>query len=95
MVMAARQYVRAWEGELDAVFTAASWQLYRELWRVSETLRPGLPASERSHLLEELLTPLASSNPSGAQRAALVTRLYQLLLVARVQLAVGRPAAAS
>lgn len=91
MVLAARQYVRAWEGELDAVFIAARLQLYRELWRVSEALRPVLSAEERSRLLDELLAPLEDAGLSAAQRAALLTRLYQMLLLARVRLAVGRP----
>lgn len=90
MVLAARQYVRAWEGELDAVFTAAGWRLYRELWRVSEALRPALPAAERSRLVDRLLAPLADAGLSSAQRAALITRLYQLLLLARVRLALAR-----
>jgi hypothetical protein len=94
MVMAARQYVRAWEGEMEAVFTAARWQLYRELWRISAALRPALPVVERSRLLEELVAPLADHNLEGAQRAALATRLFQLLLLARVRLALGRLAEA-
>jgi hypothetical protein len=94
MVMAARQYVRAWEGEMEAVFTAARWQLYRELWRISAALRPALPTAERSRLLEYLVAPLADHNLEGTQRAALATRLYQLLLLARVRLALGRLAEA-
>jgi hypothetical protein len=90
MVLAARQYVHAWEGELGAVFTAASWRLYRELWRVSETWRPDLPFAERHRLLEELIAPLAEDTLEGTQRAALATRLFQLLLLTRVRLALER-----
>jgi hypothetical protein len=85
MVLAARQYVRAWEGEMDAVFTAASWQLYRELWQVSAALQPGMPAGERKRLLDELLAPLLAEGEGGSRRAVLATRLYQLLLLLRLR----------
>jgi hypothetical protein len=86
MVMAARQYVRAWEQEMSAVYTAAAWHLFRELWQVSSDLQPALPAGERKRLLDDLLAPLLDEEGAGAQRAVLATRLYQLLLLARIVL---------
>ena len=32
MVLAARQHVKAWEGELSAVYRSAAWYLHGELW---------------------------------------------------------------
>jgi hypothetical protein len=93
MVMAARQYVRAWEQEMSAVYTAAAWHLFRELWHVSAALQPALPAAERKRLLDDLLAPVLDEKVGGAQRAILATRLYQLLLLAQVHSA--QPAGAA
>lgn len=85
MVLAARQYVRAWEGEMSAVYATARWRLYRELWQVSARLQPALPLAERQRLLDELLNPLGDGELGGTQRAILATRLYQLLLLVRLR----------
>ncbi|MDT8307457.1 MAG: hypothetical protein RRC07_16110 [Anaerolineae bacterium] len=95
MVLAARQYVRAWEGEMGAVYAAAGWRLYRQLWHVSARLQPALPAEERRRLLDDLLAPLAEGDLSGTQRAILATRLFQLLLLVRLQWAFPEPAGAA
>lgn len=94
MVLAARQYVRAWEGEMNAVYAAASWRLYRELWQVSARLHPALPADERRRLLDGLLAPLAEGDLGGTQRAVLATRLYQLLLLVQLRWAFPQAAGA-
>jgi hypothetical protein len=94
MVLAARQYVRAWEGEMSAVFAAASWHLYRELWQVSAAFQPEMPAAERKRLLDELLAPLLAEGEGGTQRACWATRLYQLLLLLRLRDTFPQPAEA-
>lgn len=91
MVLAARQYVRAWEGEMSAVYATASWRLYRELWQVSARLQPTLPLAERQRLLDDLLNPLRDGDLNGTQRAILATRLYQLLLLVRLRWAFPQP----
>jgi hypothetical protein len=81
MVLAARQYVKAWEGELSSLFHGAAWNLFWHLWHLSLELRPELnPPARRAHL-DELLSPLRDEETGGTVKAALITRLYQLLLL--------------
>lgn len=82
MVMAARQYVKAWEGEMAAVYAAAAWDLYGELWRASTEMMPELPGAERRRLMDALLEPVHDEEVGGVVKAALIARLYQLLLLA-------------
>jgi hypothetical protein len=85
MVLASRQYVRAWEGEMAAVYAMAAWRLFRELWQVSAAMRPELDATERRRLVDEMIAPLLAGELDGGRRAALAIRLYQLLLLARLR----------
>ena len=85
MVMAARQYVKAWEGEMDALYRAAAWNLYRTLWTFSRASQPALSATGRAEHLDSLLAPLQDTEVAGAAKAALIVRLYQLLLLAQLQ----------
>jgi hypothetical protein len=81
MVLATRQHVKAWEGELDAVYRGAAWFLYQELWRWALELKPELPARERRRLLDQLLEPIHAEATSGLEKAVLLGRLFQILLV--------------
>lgn len=81
MVLATRQHVKAWEGELAAVYRSASWYLYGELWRWAERKKPGLPAAERRRLLDALFDPVRSPETGGFYKAVLLGQLFQLLLV--------------
>lgn len=89
MVMAARQYVKAWEGEMSALYRAAAWNLYHGLWQISLLLKPELAADVRRAHLEDLLSPLHDENTSGTVKAALIARLYQLLLLTHLRLVVA------
>ncbi|MCA9991250.1 MAG: hypothetical protein H6666_08805 [Ardenticatenaceae bacterium] len=93
MVMAARQYVKAWEEEMRSVYQSSAWTLYHELWRLSERLQPGLPAGERRQLLEQLLAPLHNPDFSGNAKALIIARLYQLLILTYVTTGTPRPGA--
>jgi hypothetical protein len=84
MVLAARQYVRAWEEEMDAVYRATAWRLYDELWLLSRQLQPEQAARERQQLLERLLAPLRDDDFSGTAKAALIVRVYQVILLVRL-----------
>jgi hypothetical protein len=81
MVLATRQHIRAWEGELAAVYREAAWYLYGELWRWTESKKPELPASSRRELLDRLLAPVHSDEGDGMSKAVLVGLLFQLLLL--------------
>jgi hypothetical protein len=80
MVLATRQHVRAWEGELAAVHRDAAWFLYGELWRWTRERTPELDPVERRRLLDELMTPLQSLETTGEHTAILVGRLFQILI---------------
>lgn len=82
MVLAARQYVKAWEEEMTASFTAAAWYLYGEFWQLSLDLQPELSGETRNALVEQLIAPLLSDEVSGTVKAAIIVHFYQLLLLA-------------
>lgn len=81
MVMAARQYVKAWEEEMQAVYKKSAWDLYGEFWVLSSELQAGVPAAERKLLLDNLLKPVFDDQTSGTVRALIIGRLYQMLLL--------------
>jgi hypothetical protein len=87
MVLATRQHVKAWEGELAAVYRDAGWSLYGDLWRWTESQRPELDPGERRRLIDTLLAPL-HSDQAGSHKTLLVGVLFQILLLARLREAV-------
>lgn len=91
MVLATRQHVRAWQGELAAVFRGAAWYLYGAMWRWAEGLRPELESGERRRLLDRLFVPLLDRHSPEAVQAALVGRLFQVLLLSHVAAAIRAP----
>lgn len=91
MVLATRQHVRAWQGELAAVFRGAAWYLYGAMWRWTEGLRPEVDAGDRRRLLDRLFAPLLEPGSPEAVRAVLVGRLFQILLVAHLAAALRTP----
>ncbi len=87
MVLAARQYVRAWEEEMRANYNAAAWYLAREYWSLSANLQPELSPGRRRQLVDQLFGPIAGDEVDGTLKAGLIVRLFQVLLVARLQMA--------
>jgi len=84
MVLASRQYVRAWGLELRPLAARAAWYLRAELWRLSQAAQPDLPADRRIDLIESLLSPAVDeTTPSDAQHA-LIGRLFQIVLTLHV-----------
>jgi hypothetical protein len=92
MALATRQHVKAWEGELAAVHRSAAWVLFDELWRWTKERNPEIPALERRELLDRLLAPTLDPQQPGLLRAALICRLFQILIAAEVGAAVSRDA---
>lgn len=85
MVMASRQYVKAFDEELQAVYQSTAWDLFQALWSVSTTMQPNLAVRERRALLDHLLAPLTDAELPGTAKALLIGRLYQLLLLVHIQ----------
>jgi hypothetical protein len=89
MVLASRQYVRAQEGELAALFRETAWSLYDRLWQWTEAAKPDLDAAERRRLLDRVTAPLCDARAPAAIKAVLAGRLYQVLLLAHLSDAVA------
>ena len=81
MVMASRQYVRAWEQELRSVQREAAWTLYDALWQLSCQHRPEMRASRRRALIDATLEPVLDDDLSLETRMLLVLRLFQVSLL--------------
>ena len=85
MVLAARQYVKAWEQEMKASYNSATWYLSQEYWKLSALLRPELTAELRQALIKDLIAPIQADNVEGIVKAGVIVRLFQLLLLARLR----------
>lgn len=83
-VLATRQHVKAWRGELASVFRDAAWALYDELWRWATERKPELDPAERAKLIDQLLTPIRDESVEPFQSALLVSSLFALLIVEAV-----------
>lgn len=90
MVMAARQYVKAWEVELKASYNAAGWFLSQEFWKLSKELQPQMIDEKRRTLVNELISPIHSEDVDGNIKAGVIVRLFQLLLSARYLLSLQK-----
>ena len=84
MVLATRQHVRAWEGELESVHRTAAWTLYEELWRWSTERNPELSPGRRRTLIDALLEPATSRETSGLVKAVVIGRLFQIMVISRL-----------
>lgn len=88
MVLAARQYVKAWEEEMNATYNAAAWNLAQSYWQLSAALRPELSSELRWRLVNELISPIQEDELEGLVKAGLIVRYYQVLLIAWLNLPV-------
>ena len=84
MVLASRQYVKAWNREITPVHMRAVWFLRGDLWRLSIEGQPDMPVQERAELVDGLLAPALEDNTSDEARWVLLGRLFQVLLVIRL-----------
>jgi len=80
-VLATRQHVRAWRGELASVFREAAWYLYDELWLWASRRKPDLEPAKRRQLLDQLVVPIRGDDIDTGQKTAIVCSLFLLLLV--------------
>jgi hypothetical protein len=81
MVLASRQYVKAWGREMEPIHKRAVWFLRAELWRLSVAGRPDIRAEERVALVDGLLAPAMEGDASDEVCLALLGRLFQILLI--------------
>ncbi len=85
MVLAARQYVKSWEEELNAAYLRAAWYLADEFWRISRQSEAQLSENQRGYLINQLIAPLRDAETAGVVKAALIVHYFQLLLLAHVR----------
>lgn len=83
-VGAAVKNVQAWEVEASLMYYDVAWYLYGELWDVSLAARPELSLKERQGFIDQLLKPVIDPKVADTVKAALLVRLFQVALVARI-----------
>jgi hypothetical protein len=81
MVLASRQYIKAWEQELQSVQRRAAWTLYGVLWQLSSQNRPELSADARRAMIEATLAPAVDEDTPFEAQMLLMMRLFQTLLL--------------
>jgi len=84
MVLAARQYVKAWEEEMVATYNAAAWFLSGQFWHISVELRPNLPPGDRRQLVQKLTATANNATVDGTLRAGMIIRLFQVLILTQL-----------
>jgi hypothetical protein len=94
MVAASRQYVKAWQAELHSVHCQAAWFLSGALWRLAADSDIGAGPGERWGRIQALFAPVRDPEIPNPDKALLLARVFQLVLVSQlVALARrGRPA---
>ncbi len=81
MVLASRQYVKAWERELELTHQRVAWTLYDALWKISRQLQPEQAEDERQALIEASLAPVLDDATSLGAKILLLLRLFQTVLL--------------
>jgi len=84
MVLASRQYIKAWAQETELVHRRADWYLFKALWRLSVECQPDLAAEQRRALIQVLLVPSLEAETPVPAKIALLGRLFQVLLLTHV-----------
>jgi hypothetical protein len=91
MVAASRQYIKGWQVEAGLVHSQAAWYLGQALWRTSQRMQPDLPPAERGRVIERLLAPARNPDTPAADKALLLGRIFQLLLLGQVSRLLAMP----
>lgn len=89
MVMASRQYVKAWSRELQPLAQRAAWILRGELWDLSHAGQPSMSPEARQSAVTAILAPALDPATAPEARLALLARVFQLVLLAHVAGLVG------
>jgi hypothetical protein len=83
-ISSATKYVQAWEVEAALLYYDVAWYLYGELWEVSRATRPELSLEARQTYINQLLKPILDPDMADAGKTALLVRLFQVVLAARM-----------
>jgi hypothetical protein len=75
---------QAWEVEAGLMYDDMAWRLYGELWDISCAFRPEMSPPERRTEIDLLVNPVLDPKVPDEVRAALLIRLFQAVLAARV-----------
>lgn len=81
MVLASRQYIKAFNRDLEAFFLQVAWQLRAHYWRFSAARCPNLPPAEREALLDSLFGPIFDPHASSEAKPVVLGCLFQVLLL--------------
>jgi hypothetical protein len=92
MILASRQYVKAFQAETKTVYRAAAWHLQAELWRVSTRAQPELNLTERRQMIDELFAPVMDENVGEPLKALLIGRLFLVMLLIQLSLSLSHNA---
>jgi len=75
---------QAWEVEASLIYHDLAWYLYGELWEISLVARPELSLEQRRVCTDLLLKPVLDPDMADATKSALLIRLFQVVLTARL-----------
>jgi hypothetical protein len=81
MVLASRQYIKAFNRDLEAFFLQVAWQLRAHLWRFSAAGRPELASEDRAALIDALLNPILDKKTPSGSKPIVLGCLFQVLLL--------------
>lgn len=81
IIAASRQYIKGAKAEVQALFQNHAWILYEALWQLSVMQQPDLDENGRAQSLTELFAPIWNEQTESMAKAALLGRLYQILLL--------------
>jgi len=84
MVLASRQYVKAFKAEMETVYLSAAWFLFDALWQLSTISQPDLDPAVRRQTIEQLLAPIRATDTHNTTKAVMIGRLLQALLLAHL-----------
>ena len=81
MVVASRQYVKAFMAETSSVFANAAWSLHRLLWLLSLDTQRDLSPKERRTAIDHILAPVQQDGVNDQLKAVLIGRLFLVVLL--------------
>jgi hypothetical protein len=81
MVLASRQYIKAYNRELDALHKQTAWKVRAHLWRLSARKRPELTPGDRTLMVNGLLAPLFHKDTPPEAKPILLGTLFQVLIL--------------